>query len=129
MAYYLLHLGGRQECSLELIGSTRPNSGTTVVGLVAHRLSFMNIDLKRLHDRLVTVEVALNGEESHVCRGRARFSCDPLVGPALGILVADPAGEFEFLIDAEKWVGEVAPDSTGESDFRIYLDSACAACV
>ena len=87
----------------------------------------MNIDLKRLHNRLITVEIALNGE-SQVCRGRAKFSRDPTLGPVLGILITDPAGDFEFLIEADRWSGEVVADCSQESDYRIYLDSACAAC-
>ena len=84
----------------------------------------MSTQLKRLDNRLVTVEVSLNGQ-SQVCRGRGKFSFDPELGPVLGIAVADPAGDFEFLIEADKWSGEVVADASGESEYRICLNAAC----
>jgi hypothetical protein len=85
----------------------------------------MSQDLKQLDNRTVAVELAVNGR-SKVCRGRAWFEDDPDLGPVLGVKVADPAGDFEFLIEAATWSGQIFPDASGWADYRLCLASECS---
>ncbi|WP_425618156.1 hypothetical protein NA78x_001855 [Anatilimnocola sp. NA78] len=80
-------------------------------------------DLKHLDNRQIRIDVACEGT-TKVFRGKGRFvDCDPTLGPVLGVVVEDPTGNFEFLFPVNTWTAEILPDTSGESDFRICLDS------
>ncbi len=85
----------------------------------------MSQDLKQLNNRTISLELSVNGS-SRVCRGRAWFGDDPELGKILGIKVADPAGDFEFLIEAATWTGQILPDASGKSDYRVCLSAECS---
>ncbi|WP_425617570.1 hypothetical protein NA78x_001251 [Anatilimnocola sp. NA78] len=84
---------------------------------------FMEIDLQRLDNRPVRVDMLFR-DHGEVLRGQGCFQHDPSLGDVLGITIADPAGDFELLLQADAWSGEVVDDESGLADFRICLAEA-----
>ena len=79
-------------------------------------------ELKHLHNHEIRIDVSWEGT-TRVFRGRGRYDCDAFLGPVLGIQVEDPSGNFEFLISADSWNSTIQPDTSGEADYRICLES------
>lgn len=83
----------------------------------------MASDLKELDNRPVRIDIPLN-EQWKTFRGHGRLMHDPSLGDVLGIKISDPTGDFEVLIQADHWSGEVRSDASGLSDFHICLNAA-----
>jgi hypothetical protein len=96
--------------------------GTLAPAVVDEETVAFMTELKFLDNRPIRLDVSWQGA-TRIFRGRGRYDRDPDLGPVLGIMVSDPAGDFEFLIPADSWTAEILPDTSGESDYRICLDS------
>jgi len=78
--------------------------------------------LEQTNERTVAVEMDINGRRTLV-KGRALYEEQPGLGYVLRIVVNDPAGEFELILDEARWNGEIAPDVDSGCDYRIELRS------
>jgi hypothetical protein len=84
------------------------------------------MNLERLHCRTIAVELDANGRQS-VVRGVGIYEQYPASGSVLRILVSDPAGDFELILDENRWHGLILEGHHPGCDHSISLraDGLC----
>jgi hypothetical protein len=81
------------------------------------------MDLAKLANRTVAIDVEINGRPQRL-RGRAAYEAVSGVGPVLRIHIADPAGDFDVLLEESRWNGPIVEDRQSGCDYRIALTAA-----
>jgi hypothetical protein len=77
--------------------------------------------LQQFHGAWIEVEFEVQGSLRSV-KGKGSYqSNDPDLGPVLKILVADPLGDFEFLIAESNWDGNVESSELPGCNYRVSL--------
>ena len=77
--------------------------------------------LSPLDGTMIEVEFPVGGGMRSV-KGRGQYaSGDPDFGNVLRILVADPQGDFEFILPESSWKGQPIPSELPDCDYRISL--------
>ena len=68
----------------------------------------------------VAVHLVVQGREQFV-RGTAVYESDPDLGNTLRVQIADPAGDFEFVVAESQWDGKILPGHAVGCDYLIRL--------
>jgi hypothetical protein len=79
-------------------------------------------DFRELSNSTIAIELDLNGR-SRVLRGVAVYEQLPGTVAVLRIRVSDPAGDFELILDEDRFDGQILrnQDKQSDCDFRISL--------
>ena len=113
---------GKSSFSTNLDGSGRPDLQLGVTSHEIKRTITMNHGpLHRLDGSMIEVQFSV-GDSLRTIMGRGKYDfSDPDYGSVLKILVADPQGEFEFVLPESTWQGVPEQSSLPGCDFRISL--------
>jgi hypothetical protein len=77
-------------------------------------------DFRELNNCSIAIELDLNGRP-RVLRGVAVYEQLPGTVSVLRIRVSDPAGDFELILDEDRFDGEILQDKQSDCEFRIPL--------
>ena len=83
------------------------------------------MELEQANNRTVAIDLDLNGRRVSL-KGHAIYEADPALGFVLRILVSDSAGNFELVLDQNRWSGTLIPDAETGCDFRVALANSNA---
>ena len=80
-------------------------------------------DFRELSNCTIAIELDVNGQH-RVLRGVAVHEQLPGTVSVLRIRVSDPAGDFELILDEDRFDGEILRDKQSDCEFRISLGAA-----
>jgi hypothetical protein len=83
----------------------------------------MNLDCAELANRTVAIDLEINGRPIRMY-GVAVYETLPTVGEVIRIRIPDPAGEFDVILEPDRWNGVVHADRKSGCDFHISLSEA-----
>lgn len=91
------------------------------------RFSFMSqILLSQLHGSRVKVDLPLNGGLQSLV-GLASYENDEELGNVLRVCIADPLGDFFFVMAETVYRGLIDPGASNDWDYRIVLGDSSSA--
>jgi hypothetical protein len=76
---------------------------------------------QHLHNRSVALELVVQ-QELRVLKGVAFYEAQER-GSQLRIVVSDPAGDFEILLEESQWTGQIDAGQRYECDFALRLNA------
>jgi hypothetical protein len=79
--------------------------------------------LAKLDKHTIVVEAEIGGRRVEL-HGTATYEAASDLGAILRIHVADPAGEFDVILQEDRWHGDIRPPHHISSDYRISLTAA-----